>query len=101
MDDIKRGKFEVVIIVRMLLEGFDYPPFSAGGIVTRIGSPVKFAQFIGKVQQLVRSPEIEDASVKANIVTHQFFMQEDLYEEYIKPVIPEGEDRSLDQPPEE
>lgn len=102
VDYIKKGKYEVVIIVQMLLEGFDYPPFSIAGIVTRIRSQVKFSQFIGRVQRIVREKnddgkdEIEE-NIKADVVTHEYFKQEELIEKYCSPVIePEKEDESLD-----
>ena len=103
IEEIKAGKYQIVIIVRMLLEGFDYPPFSIAGIVTRIKSPVKFAQFIGRVQRVVRGKnkdgedEIEKPTIKADIITHTYFEQEELIEKYCNPVIePEKEDKSLD-----
>jgi superfamily II DNA or RNA helicase len=101
IENIKSGEYEVVVIVKMLLEGFDHPPFSIAGIVTRIVSPVKFEQFIGRVQRVVREKneagedEIE-ANVKADVITHTYFDQEDLIKKYDDPVIPDNEDQSLD-----
>lgn len=103
IDGIKAGKYEVVIIVRMLLEGFDYPPFSIAGILTRMQSAVKFAQFIGRIQRLVRVKvnddeyEIEE-NVKADVFTHVHFKQEEMVKKYIEPINPVDEDKSLDEP---
>lgn len=102
IEEIKQGKYQTVIIVRMLLEGFDYPPFSIAGIVTRIISPVKFAQFIGRVQRIVRvknedGEEIEDEKLKADIITHTYFEQEELIKKYRNPAIEiKEENKSLD-----
>ena len=87
LKELYNGKVRILIIVSMLLEGFDYPPISIAAIVTRIHSCVKFAQFIGRSQRLVRQPEAE-RGVKAHIVTHDYFQQRKRYEEYIKPRIP-------------
>ena len=91
--EIRDGKYEVVIVVKMLLEGFDYPPFSIAGIVTKIVSPVKFAQFIGRIQRVVG----RDKREKADVITHKYFQQESMLQKYLKPVISEKEeDKSLD-----
>lgn len=96
IDNIKEGHYEVVIVVKMLLEGFDYPPFSIAGIATKIMSPVKFAQFIGRVQRVVREKGA-DSEQKADVITHEYFDQEDLIEGYCHPVIAdEDEDKCLD-----
>ena len=98
---IQDGRCEVVIIVKMLLEGFDYPPFSIAGILTRIHSPVKFAQFVGRIQRLVRQPTVE-GNVEGDIITHEYFKQKDLFEEYIRPRIElEKENESIDEDYEE
>ncbi len=76
IEDIKRHKFQVVV-VGMLLEGFDYPPFSIAGISTKIRSLVKFAQFVGRIQRLVRQPTIEDSQDIGYIITHKYFEQEE------------------------
>lgn len=89
VDRIKDGKYEVVIIVKMLLEGFDHPPFSVAGIVRKIRSSLTFEQFIGRTQRLVRSKQgTEDDKVIANIITHEYFEQENLYKKFIDPEIP-------------
>lgn len=97
IDEIKEGKYSVVIIVSMILEGFDFPPFSVAGIVTRIRSRVKFAQFIGRVQRIVREGGVlEDDRIRADVITHSMFEQEELIEKYKNPVIDEIEDQNLD-----
>lgn len=68
MKEIRTGKAEVVIIVNMLLEGFDHPPLSIAAIVTSIQSPVKFAQFIGRVNawSTTRTKQGESHAKKAS-----------------------------------
>lgn len=95
-DKIKSGRYKVVIIVQMLLEGFDYPPLSIAGIVTRIRSPVKFSQFIGRVQRIVEVDGEAEEGIEADIITHEYFEQKDLIAKYENPVNPDTEDRSLD-----
>lgn len=99
---IQNGNIEIVIIVKMLLEGFDYPPLSIAGIVTAIRSPVKFAQFIGRVQRLVSCIDQDgkvkwEHDIKANVITHEYFEQQSLYKEYIKPQIKDSENQQLDE----
>ena len=91
----------------MLLEGFGYPPLSIASIVTRMKSPVKFTQFIGRVQQLVQqlvrwtrpdgTEQIEE-NVNADVFTHKHFKQEELITKYSNPTNPDEEDESLDAP---
>ena len=98
--DIKLGKYKVVIIVKMLLEGFDHPPFSIAGIATKIRSPVKFSQFIGRVQRVVREGGKKEENIEADVISHAYFEQEKQFEKYIKPVIrvkKDEEDKSLDE----
>ena len=45
------------MVVEWLLEGFGHPPLSIAAILTKIVSPVKFAQFIGRAQRIVRVRE--------------------------------------------
>ena len=99
---IKAGSIQVVIVVKMLLEGFDYPPFSIAGIVTNIQSPVKFAQFVGRIQRLVRHTDEDgnmtiERGVTGDIITHEYFEQKQLFEEFIQPLILEEENEEIDE----
>ena len=95
---IKSGQYKIVIIVGMLLEGFDYPQFSIAGIVTRIRSPVKFTQFVSKVRQVVRdNSEVENENIVGDVVTHKYFEQRKLYDAYKEPRIPEKENEDIDE----
>ena len=88
--DIREGAYEVIIIVQMLLEGFDYPPISIAGILTKIGSRVKFAQFIGRAQRIVREKkEMEREGIKADLITHKYYQQRELLDQYTHPTIVE------------
>lgn len=78
MEAIKTNQVKLVVVVESLLEGFDYPPISIAAIMTKIVSPVKFAQFIGRAQRIVRVQEgLESPEIKADVVTHVFFQQEE------------------------
>ena len=90
--DIKKGGYDLVIVVAMLLEGFDYPPLSVAGILTKIQSRVKFAQFVGRIQRIVRSPDIENENIVGDIITAPVYEQRDLYEQYENPTIAEYQD---------
>ena len=94
IDKIREGQLQIVIIVQMLLEGFDYPPFTIAGIVTPIRSLVKFTQFIGRIQRVVPG---EGREMKADIITHEYFEQKGLFKEYIKPEIKDDENENLDE----
>ena len=85
---LKEGKIRIIVMVGMLLEGFDHPPISVAAIATRIHSRVKFAQFIGRAQRVVRVQREVEKNVMAHIVTHEYFQQDKNYREYIIPIIP-------------
>ncbi len=78
---MKTGKLALIVIVQKLLEGFDHAPISIAAICTRIVSPVKFAQFIGRAQCIYRTNEhpatIERPGNKADIISDPFFEQAD------------------------
>ena len=77
-EEIKTDQVKLVVVVESLLEGFDHPPISIAAIMTKIVSPVKFAQFIGRAQRIVRGQQrLESQEIQADIVTHDFFQQED------------------------
>ena len=92
LEDIKKGSYDLLIIVAMLLEGFDHPPLSVAGILTKIHSCVKFAQFVGRIQRLVRRPHIEDGSITGDIITAKKYEQDDLYYQYKNPTIVHPQD---------
>ena len=67
----------------MLLEGFDHPPISIAAILTKIVSKLKFAQFIGRAQRIVRNQaRAESDDIYADVVTHSHFQQEQNYAAY-------------------
>lgn len=76
MEKIKRNEVKLLVVVDMLQEGFDHPPISIAAILTKIVSKVKFVQFIGRAQRIVRSKEgPESQNIVANVVTHSRFKQ--------------------------
>ena len=78
MEGIKANRVKLVVVVESLLEGFDHPPISIAAIMTKIVSPVKFAQFIGRAQRIVRGREGPEADeILADVVTHTIFQQEE------------------------
>lgn len=78
MQAIKNNQVKLVVVVDMLLEGFDHPPISIAAIMTRIVSPVKFAQFMGRATRIVRCPGgLESEEICAIVVTHEYFEQEE------------------------
>ena len=83
MEAIQSNQVKLVVVVDMLREGFDYPPISIAAIMTKIVSPVKFAQFIGRAQRIVRGHQgLESAEIFSNVVTHSYFQQEENYRAY-------------------
>lgn len=99
--EIKDGHIQLVIVVKMLLEGFDHPPFSIAGIVTKIRSPVKFAQFVGRIQRIVRPPNKKgenEKGITGDVITHEYFEQEQLFRDVFEvPRIAEQENKDLDE----
>lgn len=82
-EKIEKNAIRLLVVVAMLLEGFDHPPISIAGIMTKIVSPVKFTQFIGRAQRVVRGQsEKESRDIFADIVTHDIFEQEENYEAF-------------------
>ena len=80
MEAIKANRVKLVVVVESLLEGFDHPPISIAAIMTRIVSPVKFAQFIGRAQRIVRVRGVPEAiGILADVVTHTIFQQRGNY----------------------
>ena len=81
MAKIKRNEVKLLVVVDMLQEGFDHPPISIAAILTKIVSKVKFVQFIGRAQRIVRSKEgRESPNIVANVVTHSHFKQGQNYQ---------------------
>ena len=75
---IRRNEVKLVVVVYMLQEGFDHPPISIAAILTKIGSPVKFVQFVGRAQRIYRGgDEAESDLIKADIITHDYYQQEE------------------------
>ena len=71
MERIEGNEVNLVVVVDMLQEGFDHPPISIATIMTKIVSPVKFVQFIGRAQRVVRKGEQKESSeICADVVTH-------------------------------
>ena len=89
LKDIKTKGYDLIIVVAMLLEGFDHPPLSVAGILTRIHSRVKFAQFVGRIQRLVRFPTEEDKNITGDIITATEHAQQELFDQYKEPTIDE------------
>ena len=81
IEDIAIKNYDLLIIVMMLLEGFDHPPLSVARILTSIESHVKFSQFIGCIQRDIRHPELEHESTTADIITAPEFNQRLKFEE--------------------
>ena len=84
MQRLKDNKVRLVVVVEMLKEGFDHPPISIAAILTKISSAVKFTQFIGRAQRIVRTPEENERNVCADVVTHVYFKQSGNYHNFQK-----------------
>jgi len=83
MKRIRNNEVKLVVVVEMLLEGFDHPPISIAAILTKIVSKLKFAQFIGRAQRIVRDQaRAESDDIYADVVTHSHFQQEQNYAAY-------------------
>jgi len=88
MKRIRNNEVKLVVVVEMLLEGFDHPPISIAAILTKIVSKLKFAQYIGRAQRIVRDQECaESDDIFADVVTHSLFKQEPNYVAYEKELL--------------
>ena len=75
LKQLEGGQVQLLVIVQMLLEGFDHPPISVAAVATHITSLTKFAQFIGRAQRVVRTPEGVEQGGVAHVITHEHFKQ--------------------------
>ena len=78
MKRIKHKQVRVLVIVKKLLEEFNYPLISVVGIATRIRSSLVFAQFIGRARRIISG----ESNVAADVITHEYFEQEDRYNDF-------------------
>jgi superfamily II DNA or RNA helicase len=79
---IKNNELSLVIVVAMLLEGFDHPPISIAAITYSMKSPIRFVQFIGRAQRVYRKVGYTD-ELRADIVTHEGYNQRENYQNFI------------------
>ena len=83
MKRIRSNEVKLVVVVEMLLEGFDHPPISIAAILTKIVSKLKFAQFVGRAQRIVRGQGCDESDeIFADLVSHSYFQQEQNYVAY-------------------
>lgn len=82
MKRLKNNELKLVIVCSMLLEGFDHPPISIAAVACNIGSPVRFSQFVGRAQRIVRSHGIVERNGVAHVVSHDYFNQAGNYNNY-------------------
>ena len=84
MAKLKNNELRLVIVVAMLLEGFDHPPISIAAITCKISSGLKFAQFVGRAQRIYRGQEGTEENGQADIITHVEYEQRQRYVDLIK-----------------
>ena len=82
-NQILENELKLVVVVAMLLEGFDHPPISIAAVATKIVSPVKFVQFVGRAQRIYRGTRGPEVNGIAHIVTHSDYQQRQNYENFI------------------
>ena len=83
MKRLKENQVKLVVVVEMLKEGFDHPPISIAVIMTRISSPLKFTQFVGRAQRIVRTPQGNESNgICADVVTHSHFEQKENFRKF-------------------
>ena len=86
-NQILENKLKLVVVVEMLLEGFDHPPISIAAVATKIVSPVKFVQFVGRAQRIYRGTQDSEVNGIAHIVTHSHYEQGDNYRKFIQELL--------------
>ena len=96
MRKLKSNELSLVIIVAMLLEGFDHPPISIAAITFNIKSPVKFVQFIGRAQRIYRKVGYNNI-LCANIVTHEGYQQRQNYNNFKKEIFIPSDTETVDE----
>lgn len=99
MRKLKNNELSLVIVVAMLLEGFDHPPISIAAITCKIQSLVRFVQFVGRAQRVYRRDGYtEDRDLRANIVTHEHYDQQTNYDDFIaEKLIPTTDEENVDE----
>ena len=96
MKDLKEHKLSLVVIVKMLLEGFDHPPISIAAITCKIDSRVKFVQFVGRAQRIYRRDGYTD-EMTADIVTHEDYTQQENYNDFINETLIPGDVEAMNE----
>ena len=81
MEELKNNELSLVVVVKMLLEGFDHPPISIAAITCNIKSLLKFVQFVGRAQRIYRQDGYTN-ELLAYIVTHKDYQQKQNYQKY-------------------
>lgn len=61
LQQFETGHYDIIVIVKLLLEGYDHPLISVCGVCRNISSPLVFSQFVG------RSFRVTDVNVIAHI----------------------------------
>ena len=97
MRKLKSNQLRLVIIVAMLLEGFDHPPISIAAITCNINSPVRFVQFVGRAQRIYREVPGYTDSVTADIVTHEDYQQRQNYDNFINETFIPSDTETVDE----
>jgi superfamily II DNA or RNA helicase len=93
---IKNNELSLVIVVGMLLEGFDHPPISIAAITYSIKSPLRFVQFTGRAQRIYRKDDYTD-ELLADIITHKDYKQKANYDYFIQEaLIPRNDAENVD-----
>lgn len=75
LTSFEKGNTRVLIVCKMLLEGYDNPPIAIAAIMTNIVSPIKYSQFVGRAVRTVRKGGEVETRQDAMIITHTLFKQ--------------------------
>ena len=90
----QKGSYDLILVVKKLSRGLYYPQLSVAGILTKIDSRRRFAQFVSQIQRPFRHSDFED-KITGDIFTATELKQEALFKEYTEKEIVEGMEKLL------
>ena len=85
--DIENHRYDVIINVAMLGEGYDHPYLSIAAIFRPFKNELPYEQFIGRVLRVIPNDEVNKTDDNiADVISHQNLMLQSLWEKYKKEI---------------
>ena len=93
---IYKCRSSFINVAHVLYFGTNGAPYiSVAAIATGIRSPVKFAQFIGRAQRVVRAPQEIEQNGIADVITHAYYKQSENYKTFKNELLIPADDEDI------